>query len=370
MATAAQPDSPRRRLPNDNDGADPEPVLISLRLGGHAGASGYDRLQEYLDCRLIRPPARWSPAQRVLARSLRFATRGSGSTWYHRDSLLGELRAARQWLRRKGQVFHFLYGENSYRYLGALKSLGRRNAIVSTYHTPPDKFAQVVKDRRHLTRLDALIVVSTMQAEFFSTLVGPDRVMYVPHGIDVAYFKPEAGARSEGEEFRCLFVGSHLRDFDTLAATARLLASDRKLRFTVVTRPDNLARFSGMANVTGRSGVDDRQLLALYRDSDLLVLPLLECTANNSLLEALACGLPIVTTDLQGARDYVDAECAVLTPKGDARQLAETIVGLRQDSDRLQRMARASRQRAMEFRWEVVAARMTGVYRHLGQTRQ
>ncbi len=368
MAIAAQPGSPDGRLQSSNDGADPEAVLISLRLGGHAGASGYDRLQEYLDCRLIRPPAHWSLAQRTLARSLRFMNRRSGSTWYHRDSLLGELCAAGHWLRRKGQVFHFLYGENSYRYLGALKSLGTRNAIVSTYHTPPDKFVQVVKDRRHLSRLDAIIVVSTMQAEFFSTLVGPDRVIYVPHGIDVAYFKPGGSSHDQREEFRCLFVGSHLRDFDTLANTARLLGSDRNLRFTVVTRPDNLTRFSGMTNVTGLSGVNDQQLLALYQDSDLLVLPLLECTANNSLLEALACGLPIVTTDLQGARDYVNAECAVLTPKGDAQQLAEAIVGIRQDRDGLRRMARASRLRAMELCWEAVAARMIGVYRNLGQT--
>lgn len=42
----------------------------------------------------------------------------------------------------------------------------------------------------------------------------------------------------------------------------------------------------------------------MYQESDLLVV-LLDSTANNSLLEAMACGMPMVTTDLQGVRDYV-----------------------------------------------------------------
>jgi glycosyltransferase involved in cell wall biosynthesis len=44
----------------------------------------------------------------------------------------------------------------------------------------------------------------------------------------------------------------------------------------------------------------------LYNDSRLLFLPLIDATANNSLLEASACGVPVITSDLPAVREYTD----------------------------------------------------------------
>ncbi len=337
-------------------------MVVTLRMQNHASASGYDRLQDYIDAYRIQPPDRLSIPQRALAKALSPMTAHSGSRWYHRNNLISELHAASKWVQGDGQVFHFLYGENSFRYLGILKQLGRKNSIVCTYHTPPEKFSQVVKNRKHLARVDAAIVVSTMQMEFLSEIIGPERVFFVRHGINVDYFKPLEKMPVEREELQCLFVGTHLRDFETLSQTAKFVSSNKRLRFTVVTRSDNASYFSRLDNVQFLSGVDDDELLQLYQYSDLLVFPLLDCTANNSLLEAMACGLPILTTDLQGVRDYVSEESAILTPKGDSRELADALLALECDRDRLRKMGRASRANAMELRWETIAARTNQIY--------
>ena len=108
--------------------------LITLHMQHHAKSSGYDHLCDYIDANVISSVNKWSFNKRVITRLLRFATRRSGQTWYQRGNLYCELQAARQWSRSSGQIFHFLYGENSYRYLGNLKAFGRRNSIICTYH--------------------------------------------------------------------------------------------------------------------------------------------------------------------------------------------------------------------------------------------
>lgn len=336
-----------------------------MRMYGHANVSGYDRLAHYLNCSVIEPGTEWNFTRRAAARLFRYLIRRSGSTWYHRDSFLVELRAAYEWLSVRNQVFHFLYGENCYRYLGTLKTLGRKNRIVCTYHTPPEVFCTKVQDRKHIRRLDAVITVSTVQNEFFSQFVG-DRVFFIPHGIDVDYFHPNPRPAVPTTGVRCLTVGSYLRDLETLARIAKLVGEyNKEIHFSVVTHPEFHHLFIGIPNVTLHTGLSDEKLLNLYQNSDIFVLPLKNCTANNGLLEAMACGLPIVATELQGVKDYTNAACARLAPKGDALAMAEIIAHLAKDESNRMKMRLASREKALTFRWENVAAQVKRLYENI-----
>jgi len=341
--------------------------LIALRHGHHAAQSGYARMVDFLEANVIttdRVPNLW---QRGFTRVFKFAIKRSGSQWYHRSNFLAECSAAWQWMRGSNQIFHFLYGENSYRYLGNLKRLGRNHRIVCTYHTPPERFGEIVHDRHHLRHLDAVIVFSSAQMNFFTELLGYGRVFYIPHGVDVDYFQPTTEAKQNHAELRCLFVGQHLRDFETLATAARHLESTvAKVRFLIVTPKHRHHHFHGLGNVELYSAISDAALLTLYQQSDLFVFPLLDTTANCAVQEAMACGLPIVATDLAGIRDYVDESCALLTPRGDAQALVDAILNLHESQDLRIRMGTASRTKALDCRLESVAAQTMEVYRQLG----
>jgi len=341
--------------------------LITMRMANHAKVSGYDRLADFLGARVIYPVTNWTFGKRAVCRILRFLINRSDSTWYHRDQFYSELSAARQWFRKNGQIFHFLYGENSYRYLGILKSMpDNNNSIVCTYHTPPDKFCQVVHDREHIKRLDAVIVVSRSQQEFFVDLLGPERVFYIPHGIDVDYFKPEVSKKNNMGCVQLLFVGNHLRDHKTLAESAKIL-NERcvDFRLAIVTSPKVHHYFEGIENIHLYSGIGDTELLDLYQQANIFVMPLIESTANNSLLEAMACGLPIISTDLPGVRDYVTKDCAALTPRSDSHALAEAILYMQQEPRRLQEIAQASRLQALNFSWQEISLKTRQVYEYL-----
>jgi len=348
----------RERLSNVN--------LIVQRQGGHAAVSGYDRFAEFLDARVINRIERLTFGQRIAARLLRKFYLQSG-LWYGKRGLATELVAARQWLKSSGQIFHFVYGENAFRNLGRLKRF-RQNLIICTYHAPPERFVEVVLDREHLSDIDAILLVSNTGRGMFSELVPPDRVHFIPHGVDTEFFYPkeQEEVASLNSKKKCLFVGSHLRDFELLTDVIKIMAkSDPNVEFEVITLKKDHHYFDGLENIQLRTGISDEELRSAYQTADLLTLPLSNATANNSLLEAMACGMAIITTDLPGTRDYVDDDCACLIERGNAEAFVHAIRSLLANPERRRKLVSRSRERALDFSFERVAAMTEKVYKKI-----
>jgi glycosyltransferase involved in cell wall biosynthesis len=115
--------------------------------------------------------------------------------------------------------------------------------------------------------------------------------------------------------------------------------------------------------VVALSEVSDIDLLAAYQAADILLMPLTDCTANCALLEGLACGLPVVATDVGGVRDYVDESCARLVPPGDVERMCEAILAMVSDERLKSQMGRQSRLRALATDWNAVADGLVRVYK-------
>ena len=88
-----------------------------------------------------------------------------------------------------------------------------------------------------------------------------------------------------------------------------------------------------------------------------------------TLLEAAACGLPVVTTDMPGCRDaLIDGETGYLVEVDDAATLAQRLAGLASNPEQRRRMGQAGRALMLaDFDDPVVVERMTGVYRRATQ---
>jgi glycosyltransferase involved in cell wall biosynthesis len=101
---------------------------------------------------------------------------------------------------------------------------------------------------------------------------------------------------------------------------------------------------------------------------DLLVLPSHAEGISNSMLEAMACGLPVVATDVGGARDVLggDGEAGLVVPVGSSAALAEAITALA-DSPALRREIGAAARTVIEDRYDMkrVAARYLSLYAEL-----
>lgn len=330
-----------------------------MKMAHHAGPSGYHRLAEFLPGKILETPTQLSKAERLCTRMSRPLWQRSGLQWYFRENVVAEWRLLSAPSPKR---VHFLYGENSFRYLPKSPFLRGAKSILATIHTPEERFFQVVKKHSYLRRLDAAIVMSSVQIEFLQKLLGHREVHFIPHGIDTNYFTPQRPKSDSDGVFRFICVGSHLRDHQTLIQAAKRLASHPEIRFTVVSQAKLKSQFEGEGNIDFYSGISDEKLLSLYQEADALCLPLLDCTANNAILEGMACGLPIITTDMQGSRDYTTENNRILLPKGDVEALAEVLLGFTQEPQQRETLRKGSVDLAERFSWTNVAQEIQELY--------
>jgi glycosyltransferase involved in cell wall biosynthesis len=124
-------------------------------------------------------------------------------------------------------------------------------------------------------------------------------------------------------------------------------------------------QWSAEGIVTWLGHVDD--MPSLLRSVQVVVLPSYREGLPKGLIEAAACGLPLVTTDVPGCREVVtDGVDGLLVPVKDANALAAAIQRLQGDADLRRRLGAAARVKAeQEFDERIVVGRTLAVYREL-----
>jgi glycosyltransferase involved in cell wall biosynthesis len=93
----------------------------------------------------------------------------------------------------------------------------------------------------------------------------------------------------------------------------------------------------------------------LNRSADALLLPVTDATANNAVLESLACGTPVISTRVGGLPDYVDDSCGWLLPVGDSAAMVDVIAAICAQPSLAEEMREAARAKALGFSWPVIA---------------
>ena len=200
---------------------------------------------------------------------------------------------------KRNVVFHFIYAENCYRYLGYFKWLGFK--IVCTYHQPKEYFDKEPVYLKGLNLVDEVIVLSRESRAYFSRIVDPQRVHFIPHGVDAEYFSPASRAKSDSPKmFEVLMVGNWLRNFEFANAVfAELLDEDLRIVVHVVTLEKNASYFVKNPRLVIHSNISDAELLFRYREASLLFLPLNGYVANNAVLEMASIGKPVLIASPQ-----------------------------------------------------------------------
>lgn len=333
--------------------------------------AGYHQFIRYLDegrirAKLYRHADGYATFRWPLGGLRKLAARNAGPVerrWYSITDFAAELQSIPGSVLGSSSIVHFLDGEHSANYLPIwLRRLPWRAArTVATYHQPAHMLDSLVEPAT-IRCLDRINVVSRTQAAYFEQFFEEDRVSVILHGVDTDYFSPAASGPRDNV-FRVLTVGHWLRDWAAIDAVIERLRGQKDVEFHFVGRKDPPAH--GPANVFHHHNVTDAGLRSLYQQADILFLPLIDSTANNSLLEGIACGLPVVSTKMSSVEEYLPGNEGILVEKYRHDDLAAAILSLRDDEDTRRSMSQQARRRAEELSWRRVAPQFEALYASL-----
>ena len=227
--------------------------------------------------------------------------------------------------------------------------------------------------RFSMRRSAALIVPSGFLVDVFKRFGLPAEV--VPNILDLARFKPaQAGARPAGAT-RQVIVARHLERIYDNATAIRAFALLRQqwpdARLTIAgSGPEAgplqaLAAELGLTDAVRFTGTLDRAgMAALYASADVCINPSLTDNSPNSVLEAMAAGVPVVSTNVGGVPYIVqDGHNGLLVPPADPQALAAALTRLLQDPALWLRLSASGQVDVQRFGWPQVSARLLAVYR-------
>jgi glycosyltransferase involved in cell wall biosynthesis len=223
--------------------------------------------------------------------------------------------------------------------------------------------------RFSMKRVAALVVPSGFLQAVFARHDMPAKI--VPNIIDLDKFHP-ADQPPETPHVVLARNLEPLYDIDSgLRAMAMLLRGHPLARMSIAGSGPERARLEALAQELGIAAqvrftgrLDSLEMAALYREASLSLNTALADNMPNSVLEALACGLPVVSTDVGGVPFLVHhEETALLVPPGDADAMAAAMARLIEDDDLRQRLIRNGREHVQAFTWERVGRQWIDLYR-------
>ncbi|MBK7900528.1 MAG: glycosyltransferase [Azonexus sp.] len=217
----------------------------------------------------------------------------------------------------------------------------------------------------------ALVVPSGYLAEVFREFGHSAEI--VPNIVDLSRFSPSRDERRPDAPH--LIVTRNLEPIYDIPTALRAFARVRQefpaARLTVAgSGPEeaalrHLAGDLGMGDAVHFSGrIENRDIPALYAQADLMLNPSRVDNMPISILEALASGVPVVSTDAGGIPYLVTHGAnALLVPVGAAEAMAEAGLQVLRDPALRQRLVAAGLEASADYAWERIRPRWLEVYR-------
>jgi glycosyltransferase involved in cell wall biosynthesis len=218
-----------------------------------------------------------------------------------------------------------------------------------------------LKDKE-IALADCIFTTSDLAAQsYLGNVAGEKRVKVIPLGVDIDRFEPSADQYSDKSKFRpftFIFVGKVTvnKGFDViLDAMERLLSEGLPVRLSVAGSIDHAllaGRRKIQENILDYGMVGHAELPSVLTSAHCLVLPSRFDSFGLVIPEAMACGVPVIVSNMVGAKQLVEeGRNGFVVPVGNLEALVDRMRWFVANPGSLRRMSIAARAAAERFGW-------------------
>ncbi|MBI5787290.1 MAG: glycosyltransferase family 4 protein [Candidatus Schekmanbacteria bacterium] len=196
------------------------------------------------------------------------------------------------------------------------------------------------------------------------------------NGIDVDEFKPQV--RKNSGKINLIIVSRLIgrKGIDyLLRAMPEVIKKFPQITLTIIGEGNleqhlqSLSADLGIAAGVSFLGFQEHsQMPRYYNNADIFILPSKNEGMSNTVLEAMACGLPIITTNTGGTGELIRGN-GVIIPMENPQAIAEAVIRLISNPQERMMMGQKSREIALEFSWRQQALRYWEIYQQVGKLR-
>jgi len=344
-------------------------------LTGIGGSMAAKRYCKGLSSKLvsISPRALWFMARMYVQKSFAFNQM--------KDAALSE--RAYQIARNKGTHL-FCYSYYAWHAFSGKKAFPAQKKLLFQLHPHPHSVRAVLEEELERTPLakesilyenefryshdylqqlgeearlaDAVLVASTYTKQtLVENGVAAHRVQVVPYGIDSQAF-PARNVAPVNKKMRVIFIGSMVQR----KGLSYLLEAVQQLRDSVELvlcgrgfMDEPLIRQYQGSHILVKRNLSQQEMVQEMHQADIFVLPTLSEGFAHVILEAMSCGLPVITTGNSCAPDVItDGQEGFVIPVKDSQALAAKLTWCLQHKDDLFGMGQQAAARARLFTWE------------------
>jgi len=197
-----------------------------------------------------------------------------------------------------------------------------------------------------------------------------EKIRIVPNGVDIDKFRPMGGEVDGLILWGGRFVPQ--KGLEYLIKGMRILAKkNTAIKLAMTGEGPLLPKIRGMVkqyklteNVVFMGLRPRREIPSIINKASIYVLPSLNEGMPYALLEAMACGKPVIGSDIPGISDVVThGKNGLLVPAGNPEVLAAAVLTLLNDEDFRRRLGQKARQLMVEkYNWDIIIKKIEKVY--------